>query len=112
MATHPVGPAGSINVNTAPLPLIEAAMLIAGRGGIETIMAARREGIPAPLPAALTAEPSSRFETNQTPRFVAVSNSWAARIDVHVGAARRSWWVVYQNRSARWECVQRLVITD
>jgi len=111
IATHPVGDSGSINVNTAPLPLIETAMSLAGRGGIEAIIAARWEGRRAPLPAAIEMD-SQVAQPNLAPRLVGVSNSWAMRIDVRVGSIQRSWWSVYRQSSGRWECVQRLVIPD
>lgn len=111
IATHPMGDSGSINVNTAPLPLIEAAMSSAGRGGIEAIITARQEGQRAPLPAADRAD-NRGGASSHTPRLVGTSSSWALRIDVRVGAVQRSWWCVYQQTSGRWECVQRLVIPD
>lgn len=110
IATHPVGDAGSINVNTAPLPLIEAAMAAAGRSGVEAIIAARCEGRLAPLPRAPEGE--RQGASSHAPRLVGSSASWAARIDVRVGFARRSWWAVYRQNSGRWECVQRCVIPD
>ncbi len=110
IATHPVGPNGAINVNTAPLPLVEAALAAAGRGGIEVILAARGEGRVAPLPRALERDTSGRAD--DTPRLVGSSSCWSVRIDVRVGSVQRSWWTVYRQASGRWECVQRLVITD
>lgn len=111
IATHPVGDSGSINVNTSPLPLIEAALTAAGRSGIEVIIAARLEGRVAPLPRALARE-NQVSNSHQAPRLVGSSASWAVRIDVRVGSARRSWWGVYRLVSGRWECVQRCVIPD
>ncbi|MCC6909702.1 MAG: hypothetical protein IT430_17335 [Phycisphaerales bacterium] len=108
IATHPVGENGSINVNAAPLPLVETALAAAGRGGIEVIVAARSEGRLAPLPRALENDNSSV----SAPRLVGSSSAWGVRIDVRVGSVRRSWWVVYRQSSGRWECVQRLVIPD
>lgn len=111
IATHPVSESGSINVNTAPLLLVESAMAVAGRGGIEAIIAARREGRRAPLPGAVE-DADGGAAPGRAPRLVGASSSWAVRIDVRVGAAQRSWWVVYQQISGRWECVQRCVIPD
>lgn len=110
IATHPNGESGSINVNTAPMPLLEAALAAAGRGGLEVIVAARREGRLAPLPRAPEGE--RQGASSHAPRLVGSSSSWAARIDVRVGSARRSWWSVYRLVSGRWECVQRCVIPD
>lgn len=111
IATHPAGENGSINVNTAPLPLIEAALAQAGRGGIELILAARREGRVVPLPAAVIGEDTGA-DSSSAVRLVGASTRWAVRIDVRVGLARRSWWSVYRQSSGSWECVQRLVIPD
>ncbi|MCC6910310.1 MAG: hypothetical protein IT430_20440 [Phycisphaerales bacterium] len=111
IATHPVGEYGSINVNTAPLPLIQAAFGQSGRGGIELILAARREGRVGPLPAAVVAEDAGA-QLNAKVQLIGASACWALRIDVRVGLVRRSWWSVYRQSSGRWECVQRLVIPD
>jgi len=127
LATHPstdaLAPA-IINVNTAPIPLIQAAMRMAGRDGIEVITAARERGelapVPAPAPAPRPqAGASSQHDINSAPRFVGDSDSWAFRIDCRVGPLRRSWWAVYQpsahrtsSRAKPWECVQRLAITE
>lgn len=110
IATHPVGENGSINVNTAPLPLVEAALAAASRGGIEIIVAARSEGRLAPLPRALDRDNSS--VSGPAPHLVGSSSAWSMRIDVRVGSVQRSWWAVYRQTSGRWECVQRLVIPD
>ncbi len=110
IATRPVGPNGAVNVNTAPMPLVEAALAAAGRGGIEVVLAARRDGRVAPLPKALERDASGRAD--DTPRLVGSSSCWSVRIDVRVGSMQRSWWTVYRQASGRWECVQRLVITD
>lgn len=113
VTTHPVGSSGSINVNTAPLPLIEAVMSQAGRGGIEVILSARREGRLATLPAAAaTSRGSDQQRSGEAPRLVSVSSTWAVRIDVRVGTAQRSWWTVHRQSTGRWECVQRCVIPD
>ena len=110
IATHPVGPNGAINVNTAPLPLVEAAMAAASRGGIEIILAARSDGRVAPLPRTL--ERDTSVGADNAPRLVGSSSCWSVRIDVRVGSMQRSWWTVYRQVSGRWECVQRLVIID
>ncbi len=110
IATHPPRPEGMINVNTAPLTLIEAAMALAGRSGIELITASREQHKPAPVPTALPGSPRGVTGSGAAPQFAGSSSAWAFRIDVHVGRADRSWWVVYLQRAGRWECVQRLVI--
>lgn len=125
LATHNRGAA--INVNTAPIPLVEAAMRLAGReaaGGIAQIVAARRQGKPA---SAGTATVAGAPPPDGAPRptITSSSNSWSFRIDIRVESVRRSWWAVYQPASGRqktnhrpsktanhaWECVQRLAVT-
>jgi len=125
LATHPLADAlvpAVINVNMAPLPLIEAAMRMAGRDGLEVITDARERGELAPVPAPAPrpqAGSSSQHDINSAPRFVGVSDCWAFRIDCRVGPLRRSWWAVYQPSTHRsspptkpWECVQRIAITE
>lgn len=98
---------GAINLNTAPMPLIEAAMRMAGRRGIERIRDARERGEPAPALGEPVAEPLPN-----APRLVAASDAWSFRIDVAAGSAKRSWWAVYTREQGGWRCVQRLTITQ
>ncbi|MCH8151424.1 MAG: hypothetical protein IH830_03510 [Planctomycetes bacterium] len=105
LATHNPG---RINVNTAAMDLVEAALRLAGRGGLEQIIAARTQGRLASLSAlSPTADPHSA-----APRIAASSNAWAFRIDLRVGTLRRSWWAVYVQSRSTWECVQRLAIPE
>ncbi|MCH8271524.1 MAG: hypothetical protein IH985_09995 [Planctomycetes bacterium] len=98
---------GAINVNTAPMPLIEAAMRMAGRRGIELIRDARERGEPAPALGEPVAEPLPN-----APRLVAASEAWSFRIDVAADTVKRSWWAVYTREQGGWRCVQRLTITQ
>jgi hypothetical protein len=103
--------AGSINVNTAPVELIEAAMRSSGMGGIEQIIAARAQGklAVAPHRESLPNKQSNRIQ------FAAASAIWSFRIDIHVGPLRRSWWATYSRtgrQASGWECIQRLAITE
>jgi hypothetical protein len=111
VATHSDGGFGSINVNTAPTPLIKAAMQLAGRGDFEQILIARQSGKQSPLPS-VTADSgaSIRSGTDHAPRFVGTSHAWAFRVDIQVGTVKQSWWSVFKQQRSRWECVQRLVI--
>jgi hypothetical protein len=107
VATHANG---IINVNTAPVPLVEAALRLAGRGGLEQIIAARQAG----KPASIGGQASSLSEPNPfAPQLVTSSGSWAFRIDINIGPRKCSWWAIYANNSGNrgWECAQRLVIT-
>jgi hypothetical protein len=100
---------GRININTAPIELVEAALRRAGRGGLEQIVAARSEG----RLASGTALPRVTEPGENAPRISATSTAWAFRIDIRVGPLRRSWWSVYAKEgSNRWECVQRLAIPE
>jgi len=96
------GGRGRINVNTAPRKLLEAAMLDAGRGGIESMLDSRENG-----KAASFASHSSRH-AQQSITLVSTSDVWSFRIDLRVGPVTRSWWCVYSSS----ELVQRLVIPE
>ena len=114
IATHNDGPS-RINLNTAPPRVIRQALRLAGRGGIEQIIAARSEGERIRLGALpRDGEPGTR-----APELVARSDAWSMRIDLEVNRVRRSWWVVYAQERSRhrtsdrdWRCVQRLAINE
>jgi hypothetical protein len=116
IATHNDAP-GTVNVNTAPIALLESAVRLAGRSGIEQIIAAREQGKPAAIVAA------HRNRSSIAPNLVARSGAWSFRIDIRIGWLRRSWWAVYTGSGrtwytatprspSSWECVQRLAITE
>jgi hypothetical protein len=98
-----------INVNTAPMTLLEEAIRLAGRGGVESILAARRAGRTTSigdLPVRTDRPPSQA-----TIRLASASVAWGIRIDIRVGPIRRSWWAVYaRQRRQRWECIHRVPI--
>ncbi len=101
-----------INVNTAPLDLVDEALRAAGRGGLEQIEAARDEGRRFELGAA---PPPSSPPGQGAPEIVDSSSAWAFRIDLSVGAEHglsihRSWWAVYTRNKSAWELTQRLAI--
>lgn len=109
VATHSPG---LINVNTAPMELVEAAIKSAVGGDLEQVRDARSKGQLAAAPS-LSASVDSR-ESVQI-RLTSVSPCWSFRIDIEVGPLRRSWWAVYMARQgggSEWECVQRLAITE
>jgi hypothetical protein len=106
VATHP---SGLININTAPIDLVEAALRLAGRGGLEQIVATRTEG----RTASLASLPRVAGQGEKGFRITAGSSAWSFRIDIRVGPLRRSWWSVYVGQgSNRWECAQRLAIPE
>lgn len=98
-----------VNVNTAPVELLEAACRATGRGGVETILAARAAGTAATVAPARTPE---RRGAGRTLDLAGSSSAWAFRVDVRAGPVARSWWSVYVRSDSSWECVQRLAITD
>jgi len=99
----------SINVNTAPRDLVEAALRAAGRGGSDAILNARADG----RSASVSGLPATGQADRSAPRVVGASNAWSIRIDVRVGPLQRSWWSVYvKQRSNQWERVQRLAIPE
>ncbi len=108
VATHNPG---RINVNTAPMVLVKAALRLAGRGGIEQIFAARSEGQRTTVGGLPTNAPPG-VGGRAAPQIAATSNAWAFRIDIRIGSLQRSWWAVYVKSRSEWECVQRLAIPD
>lgn len=102
-------PEATTNVNTAPIPLIEAAMRTAAIGGIEQVIASRAAGRLAQAPAHQSRD--GKLESGRV-RLVSTSSAWSFRIDIHVGPLRRCWWAVYTQGNSEWECVQRLAITE
>ncbi len=98
---------GRININTAPPELLEQAFRGAGRGGFDSVLAARAEGRSVSLGDLPTSSSSST-----APQIVGSSSAWSCRIDIRVGPLRRSWWAVYVKSRSNWECVQRLAIAE
>ena len=88
VATHNPG---SVNVNTAPMKLVDAALRQAGRGGIEQILQARTEG----KQASVADEGRGRRGSSRL-AILGTSTAWAFRIDGGVGPLTRSWWAVYE----------------
>jgi hypothetical protein len=114
IATHNAEPS-RINVNTAPLPLVESALRLAGRGGLDQIIESRRQGKLASVAGQASANGS--VDPQLVPQLDSKSDRWSFRIDARVGTVRKSWWAVYLPVvSAKpidkfhWMCVQRLVI--
>lgn len=115
VATHNSTP-HRINVNTAPMALIENVLRAANQSGLEQITTARSEG----KPAAMSGTFSIGSLPQQTIQLVGSSSIWSFRIDIRVGPVRKSWWATYGPASSRdrrsqsskyqWECAQRLVI--
>jgi hypothetical protein len=99
-----------INVNTAPIDLIDAAMRTAGRSGVEQIQVARAQGKPAVAP-----QTTSTNKDSDRIQIVGTSTIWSFRCDIFGGPRKRSWWMVYtkgSNTTKPWECVQRIAINE
>lgn len=113
VATHNEDPF-RININTAPMILVEAALRRAGRGGVEAIRAARAKGAQATIGAAGTRGDAG----DRALRLVGTSDLWSFRIDIVVHGVHRSWWSVYERGKKvskpvhPWACIQRLLITE
>ncbi|RNC81183.1 MAG: hypothetical protein ED559_05120 [Phycisphaera sp.] len=96
----------TININTAPKPLLEAALRLAQRGDIASILAAREDGRPAPAP------PRSPGNRESLVRLTGHSTLWAVRTDASVDGIGRSWWTVYASRRSDWEIIERHAISE
>lgn len=94
-----------INVNTAPEPLLRAAMRSGQRGDAQSVLNSRASGTPAPAPA-VSRDASSLVS------LTARSNLWAVRADISVGPVTRSWWTVYESRGRGWSMIDRHEIAD
>lgn len=107
VATHNTTPA-AINVNTAPLALLEAAARLAGHRDVTSIIDARSAKTPASAPHGSL--PASQRATGV--QLVSRSDIWAFCIDISVDHIVKSWWVVYQQRDGGWAKAQQLLITE
>jgi hypothetical protein len=112
VATHnPSGPGGTptLNINTAPLPLVGAVYGALGRGGLDELTQARSAGR---VSSPGQARSPVGSDDDAAPLPVAMSTCWAVRVDCHVDRLRRSWWCVYADTGSNWERVQRLAIGE
>lgn len=108
LGTHSGGSRIAINPNTAPIPLVAAALREAALGGIEHVIEARSRAKPVPLGDLVSLGDTAGERSLE---FVSSSQSWAIRVDITVGGLRQSWWTVWQGRGSRWSMVQRLRVT-
>ncbi|MBI4881783.1 MAG: hypothetical protein HY812_19300 [Planctomycetes bacterium] len=108
VATHGEAPE-SLNVHTAPLPLVQAVYRLSGLGGFEQVAEARAKGR---LVAAVPPR-SDRLAADKLPCLATRSRAWGFRVDARVGAAQCSIWAVYgPGEDEAWTCRQRLWIHD
>jgi len=96
-----------LNLNTAPAPLLRAALRATGRSGAEQVLAARTEGLAAGVPG--TSSPNGGGPIARL-SLVGASPVWSFRIDAYCNSIRRSYWVVYVLSGDEWVRVQRLAI--
>ncbi|MEO1006936.1 MAG: hypothetical protein AAFX79_00030 [Planctomycetota bacterium] len=109
LATHAGTERTSINLATAPLRIVEAAMRDAGRGGIEVVIDARSRGDRVPL-GSLTRLDGNRVEGPL--ELLAASPCWAICTDLRIGPLRRAWWTVWLREGSTWRIVQRLEVAQ
>ncbi len=104
IATHG---SAAINVSTAPIAIVDAALRELGRGGIDLIVAAREKGESVPVPAL-----DGSHRRDERPGFDLVSSSdcFAFRIEARAGRAKRSIWAIYDMHEGKWRLAQRLLI--
>lgn len=94
VATHNRGTPVRINICTAPMPLVEAACRLAGRGDIDQIVAARTAGKRPDVPQ-LFDRAQSGEAASSIPSIVTTTDCWSFRIDLTVNGLKQSWWSTY-----------------
>ena len=93
-----------ININTAPVDLIEMVFTSFNLGDPGSIFEKRGSG-------ELATYTTQRQDANQKSiRLVSVSRVWSFRTDVWVGTIRQSYWSTYANQGGNWKLVQRIGI--
>lgn len=95
-----------ININTAPIQLIEDIFQIFNLGDPSGIFEKRAQGELATF--TLSAQDARQVSV----RLVSISRVWSFRVDVWIGTSRRSSWCVYSNQGGHWRLVQRVSIDD
>ncbi len=99
-------PTMRLNINTAPLALIDDVLSRPGIDASGPIRSAREQGEQARPPA------SSIEIGDVRVRLVARSDCWAVRTDVTVDRVRYALWSIYQARGQGWQLEQQLVIAE
>jgi hypothetical protein len=95
-----------LNINTAPVALIDEVLSRAGIDASGPIRSAREQGEQARPPASSIEVGDLRI------RLLARSDCWAVRTDVTVDRVRYALWSIYHARGQGWELEQRLVIAE
>jgi hypothetical protein len=99
-------PTMQLNINTAPLALVDEVLSRTGIDASGPIKSAREQGEQARPPASSIEIGDLRI------RLLARSDCWAVRTDVTVDRVRYAHWSIYQARGQGWELEQRLVIAE
>jgi len=95
-----------ININTAPVQLIEDIFQVFNLGDPSSIFEKRALGELALF--TLSAQDAKQVSV----RLVSISRVWSFRVDVWIGMVRQSSWCVYSNQGGNWKLVQRIGIQD
>ncbi len=98
-----------LNVSTAPVELIEAAVRAEHRGGLEHVIQSRARGEQPNMSDA------PRMGSEAELLLVNSSQTWSFRVDVTIGNVDRSWWTVWTRSGTGrdgWKVVQRLVVDE
>lgn len=96
----------AININTAPISLIEEVFVSYNLGDPIDIFEKRANHEMARVPL------SAQNAQQSNIRLVSTSRVWSMRVDVWIDTIRRSCWCVYANQGGQWRLVQRLIIAD
>lgn len=95
-----------LNVSTAPIELIAAAMRAEQRGGLEQVTQARARGERPNISDNRAAGSEADL------LLVNSSSTWSFRVDAEIGTVERSWWTVWTRTGTEWEVVQRLAVDE
>lgn len=93
-----------LNVNTAPIALLEAAQAALQADFVDSVRAARADGRAHGAPSVPAAQPGARGESIA---LVASSDLWSFRVDIACGPVVRSWWIAYGRTPDGWQRLQR-----
>lgn len=96
----------AININTAPIQLIESIFHTFNLGDPSSIIEKRAQGELATI--TLSAQNAKQVSV----RLVSISRVWSFRVDVQIGTIQQSSWCVYSNQGGNWKLVQRIGIDD
>ena len=96
----------AINVNTAPMALLDQIMSRYDMGDLDQLRQQRMAGEMA------TITQSSRDAQGREVRLISVSRVWSFRMQVTVGRVTRSVWSTYSNQGGQWRLVQRNTIDE